>query len=143
MIFLINLRPAGRVFQHTRRFFANSKKTTSRSATGFSPTVSPILLSSFVIVSILGHARSGHQVRSSDNTLKKVCNCATATVFEGRICNFLNIIGSLVPTKCISGILISDVRPGHFRDLPTSQWAKIKLPVLRFILSIYEWNRTM
>ena len=38
---------------------------------------------------------------------------------------------------------IGDLRSGHFRDLPIiiSQWAKIKLPVLYFILSLYEWNR--
>ena len=34
---------------------------------------------------------------------------------------------------------IGDLRSGHFRDLPIiSQWAKIKLPVLCFILSLYE-----
>ena len=37
---------------------------------------------------------------------------------------------------------IGDLRSGHFCDLPIiSQWAKIKLPVLCFILSLYEWNR--
>ena len=37
---------------------------------------------------------------------------------------------------------IGDLRSGHFRDLPIiSQWAKIKLPILCFILSLYEWNR--
>ena len=35
---------------------------------------------------------------------------------------------------------IGDLRSGHFRDI-ISQWAKIKLPVLCFILSLYEWNR--
>ena len=47
-----------------------------------------------------------------------------------------------VPTKCISWIFdIGDLRSGHFRDLPIiSQWAKIKLPVLCFIFSLYEWN---
>ena len=28
-----------------------------------------------------------------------------------------------------------------FVTSPLSQWAKIKLPVLCFILSLYEWNR--
>ena len=42
----------------------------------------------------------------------------------------------------ISDFDIGDLRSGHFRDIPIiSQWAKIKLPVLRFILSLYEWNR--
>ena len=37
---------------------------------------------------------------------------------------------------------IGDFRSDHFRDLPIiSQWAKIKLPVLCFMLSLYEWNR--
>ena len=45
--------------------------------------------------------------------------------------------------KCICWIFdIGDLRPGHFHDLPIiSQWAKIKLPVLCFISSLYEWNR--
>ena len=81
-----NLRPAGEgVFEHPLRFFADSKKTATRSAAGFSPTLSPICLATFVKVSILGHARSGHQVRSSDHTLQKVYNRATATVFGGRL----------------------------------------------------------
>ena len=50
---------------------------------------------------------------------------------------------SSVPTKYISRIFdIGDLRSGHFRDLLIiSQWAEIKLPVLCFILSLYEWNR--
>ena len=124
------------------RFFADSKKTAARSAAGFSPTLSPIFLATFVKVSILGLARSGHQVRSSDHTLQKLYNRAPATVFEGKLWNFRNMIRSSVPTKCISWIFdIGDLRSGHFRDLPIiSQWAKIKLPVLCFILSLYEWN---
>ena len=44
----------------------------------------------------------------------------------------------------ISFFDICDLRSGLFRDLPIiSQWTKIKLLVLRFILSLYEWNRTM
>ena len=83
-----NLRPAGGggVFEHPHlRFFADSKKTAARSAAGFSPTLSPIFLATFVKVSILGHARSGHQVRSSDHTLQKIYNRAPATVFEGQL----------------------------------------------------------
>ena len=66
------------VFERPLRFFADSKKTASRSAAGFSPTLSPIFLATFVKVSILGHARSGHQVRSSDHTLQKLYNHAPA-----------------------------------------------------------------
>ena len=64
----------GGVFEHPPplRFFTDSKKTAARSAAGFSPTLSPIFLPNFVKVSILGHARSGHQVRSSDHTLQKI-----------------------------------------------------------------------
>ena len=76
------------------RFFADSKKTAARSAAGFSPTLSPIFLATFVKVSILGHARSGHQVRSSDHTLQKIYNRAPATVFEGKLWNFRNMIRS-------------------------------------------------
>ena len=68
----INLRPDGGCSNTPPplQFFADSKKTAARSAAGFSPTLSPIFLATFVKVSILGHARSGHQVRSSDHTLK-------------------------------------------------------------------------
>ena len=54
-----------------------------------------------------------------------------------------DMIRSSVPSKCISLIFdIGDLRSGHFRDLPIiSQWAKIKLPVVYFILSLYECNR--
>ena len=73
------------MFEHPPlRFFADSKKTAARSAAGFSPTLSPIFLATFVKVSILGHARSGHQVRSSDHTLQKLYNRVPATVFEGQ-----------------------------------------------------------
>ena len=87
----------------------------------------PIFLATFVKVSILSHARSGHQVRSYDHTLQKIYNRAPATVFEGKLWNFRNMIRSSVPTKCLSRIFdIGDLRSGHFRDLPIiSQWTKI------------------
>ena len=130
----------GGVWTPPLRFLADSKKTAARSAAGFSPTLSLIFLATFVKVLILGHARSGHQVRSSDHTLQKLYNRAPATVFEGKLWNFRNMIRSSVPTKCTSWIFdIGDLRSGHFRDLPIiSQWAKNKLPVLCFILSLYE-----
>ena len=84
-IALINLRPAGGCLNTPLRFFADGKKTAARSAAGFSPILSPIVLETFVKVSILGHARSGHQVRSSDHTLQKLYSRATATVFEGKL----------------------------------------------------------
>ena len=62
----VNLRPAmlGCVCLNTPlRFFAVSKKTAARSATEFSPTLTPIFLATFLKCLILGHARSGHQVR--------------------------------------------------------------------------------
>ena len=110
---------------------------------GFHLPYPPSFCQLFVKVSILGHARSGHQVRSSDHTLQKLYNRAPATVFEGNLWTFRNMMRSSVPTKCISQIFdIGDLRSGHFRDLPIiSQWAKNKLPVLCFILSLYEWNR--
>ena len=77
---VLNLRPAGGCLNTPLRFFADSKKTAARSAAGFSPTLSPIFLATFVKVSILCHARSGHQVRSSDHTLQKNYNRAPASV---------------------------------------------------------------
>ena len=113
----VNLRPAGGCLNTPLWFFADSKKTAARSAAGFTPTLSPIFLPTVVEVSILGHARSGHQVRSSDHTLQKLYNRAPATVFEGKLWNFWNMIRSSVPTKCISQIFdIGDLRSGHFRD---------------------------
>ena len=121
--------------RHPLRLFADIKKTAALRVAGSSPTLSPIFLATFVKVSILGHARSGHQVRSSDHSLQKLYNRAPATVFEGKLWNFRNMIRSSVPTKFISWIFdIGDLRSSHFRDLTiTSQWAKIKLPVLCFI----------
>ena len=117
----------GGVWRSPLPFFADSKKTAARSAAGFSPTLSPIFLATFVKVSILGHARSDHQDRSSDHTLQKLYNRVPATVFEGKLWNFRNMIRSWVPTKCISRIFdIGDLRSGHFRNLPIiSQWAKL------------------
>ena len=81
----INLRPAGGCLNTPLRFFADSKKTAVRSAVVFSPTLSPIFFATFMKVSILGLARSGHQVRSSGHTLQKLYNRAPATVFEGML----------------------------------------------------------
>ena len=131
------LRPAGGVWTPPCGFPRIAKNGGAQRRLVFT------FLATFVKVSILGHARSGHQVRSSDHTLQKLYNRAPAIMFEGKLWNFRNMIRSSVPIKCISWIFdIGDFRSGHFRDLPIiSQRAKIKLPVLCFILSLYEWNR--
>ena len=84
VVLCVNLRPADWV-NTPCGFFVDSKKTAARSTARFSPTLSPIFLATFVKVSILGHARSGHQVRSSDHTLQKLYSRAPATVFEGKL----------------------------------------------------------
>ena len=116
----LNLRPAGGCLNTPPpAVFRGWQENGGAPPAGFSPTLSPIFLATFVKVSILGRARSGHQVRSSDHTLQKLYNRAPATVFEGKLWNFRNMIRSSVPTKCISWIFdIGDLRSGHFRDLP-------------------------
>ena len=125
----LNLRPAGGCLNTPPPcgFSRIARKRRRAAPPGVHPTLSPIFLAIFVKVSILGHARSGHQVRSSDHTLQKLYNRAPATVFEGKLWNFRNMIRSSVPTKCICWIFdIGYLRSGHFRDLPIiSQWAKI------------------
>ena len=51
-----------------------------------------------------GHQRSGHQISSSDPTSKKLYNRATATVVDGKIWNFQDLVYYPVPTTCISRI---------------------------------------
>ena len=83
---LFNLRPAGGCFNTPPcGFFADSKKTAARSAAGFSPTLSPIFLATFVKVSILCHARSDHQVRSSDHTLQKTLQSRPSYSVWGKV----------------------------------------------------------
>ena len=49
---------------------------------------------------------------------KKLYNRVTTTMFEGKLLNFRNMIGSSVPTKRMSEIsYICDLRSGHFRDI--------------------------
>ena len=57
---------------------------------------------------------------------KIISNRATATMFQGKLWNFRNMMRSSVPTKRISRIFdISDLRSAHFCDLPIiSQEAK-------------------
>ena len=73
--------------------------------------------------------RSGHQVRSSDP--KYISNRATATMFQGTLWNFQNMMSSSVPTKRISQqnkTYISDfwyrwpqvrsfLRPPHYKSM--------------------------
>ena len=120
----VNLRPGGGGCLNTPppavfRGWQENGGGQRRRVFTYLPTLPPIFLATFVKVSILGHARSGHQVRSSDHTLQKLYNRAPATVFEGKLWNLRNMIRSSVPTKCISWIFdIGDLRSGHFRDLP-------------------------
>ena len=63
----MNSPPVGRgltfallgVFEHPVRFFADSKKTGTRSAAGSTPFLSSIFSATFMKVSNLGHARPG------------------------------------------------------------------------------------
>ena len=61
----------GGVFEHPPplRFFADNKNGGAQRRR-IPPTLSPIFLATFVKVLILGHARSGHQVRLSDHILQ-------------------------------------------------------------------------
>ena len=78
---MINLRPAGGVFEHPPPpcGFSRIARKRRRAAP---PTLPPMFLATFVKFSILGHARSGHQVMSSDHTLQKLYNRAPATVYR-------------------------------------------------------------
>ena len=129
---LVNLRPAVGVWTPPPVwFFADTKKTASHSSAGFSLTSPPSFPQRLWEFQFLGHARSGDQVRSSNPTIQKLYNRATATVFERKLWNFRNLIRSSVPTERIYRIsYIRDLRACHFRDLPNiSQWAKTELPV--------------
>ena len=64
-------------------------------------------------------------------------------MFQGKLCNFRNMMRSSVPTKRISRIFdIGDLRSGHFVcDLPIiSQWAKNQLRYIYFGANLFEWN---
>ena len=132
----------GRLNAPPLRFFEDSEKTAARSAAGFSPTLPPIFSATFVKISTQCHVRSGHQVRSSDPTTKYLSNRATATMFQGKLRTFRNMMRSPVPTKRISRIFdIGDLRSGHFCDLPIiSQWAKNQLCYICFGASLFGWN---
>ena len=140
----LNPRPAGGwgVWTPPLRFFEDSENTAALRAAGFSPTLTPIFSATFVKISTQGHVRSGHQVSSSDPTTKWLSHRATATMFQGKLWNFRNVMRSSVPTKRISRIFyIGDLRSGHVYDLPIiSQWAKNQPCYIYFGASVFEWN---
>ena len=100
-------------------FFEDGTKTTVHSAAVFSPSLSCMFSTFFVKVLILGHARSGHQVRSNNTTMqKKLYNRATTTIIEGKLLNFRNMIGrQYLPKRMYQIYYICDLRSGHFRDI--------------------------
>ena len=84
--YMLTFALLGVVFEHPPPCsFSRITRKRRRRVAGLSLTLSPIFLATFVKVSILGHARSGHQVRSSDHTLQKLYNRAPATVCEGKL----------------------------------------------------------
>ena len=101
------------VFEHPLRFFENDKNTAARSEVGLSPTFSFMFSANFVKVLILGHARSDHQVRSSDLTTQKLKkNRSVTAIFEVKLHNVRNMIRVrwLLSTESISRIFIPQVR---------------------------------
>ena len=105
---------------HLLWFFEDSSKTTAHSVAGFIP-----FSAFFVKVFILGHTRSGHQVRSSDtsmktNTIAPHLQCLRESYEAFGIYNKV-----VVTTKRICQFFICDLKSGHFHDHPIiSQWAK-------------------
>ena len=60
----------GEAFECPLRFIEDSENMAARSTAGFSPTWPPIFSAAWVKILTQGHARSGHQVRSSEPTTK-------------------------------------------------------------------------
>ena len=67
---MVNLRPAGGVWTPPCFFRLKQENGGAQRRRVFTYLI-PIFLATFVKVSILSHARSGHQVRSYDHTLQK------------------------------------------------------------------------
>ena len=125
----VNPRPAGGTFERPppSGFSRIAKIRRALRAAGFSPTLPPSfpqLLWKFRPNAMWGQATRSGQVTQLQN---KLPNRATATMFQGKLWNFQNMMSSSVPTKHISRIFyIGDLRSCHFCDLPiTSQWEKI------------------
>ena len=85
-----------------------------------------------------GDLRSGHQVRSSDPTSKKVWACTKARADERSIWHYQELVRVTVCTKRISrNFDICDLRSGQFYDLPIiSQWEKFQLA-----LNVIQWSQ--
>ena len=137
-----NTRPAGGggAFERPPQVFEDSENTAARSAAGFSPTLPPSfpqLLWKFWPKAMWGQVTRSGQVTKLQNNSHR----ATATIFQGKLWNFRNMMRSSVPTKRISRIFdIGDLRSGHFCDLPIiSQWAKNQLCYIYFGASVFEW----
>ena len=118
----IKLRPAGEGLNKPPYCFSRTARKRRRAAPlGFHLPYPPSfwqLLWKFWSWAMKGQVtRSGQVARLY--TLRKVYNRATATVFEGWLWKFLNMIGSSVPTKCISRIFdICNLKSGNFCNLP-------------------------
>ena len=81
--FFTRAGPGGGRLDAPLRFFKNSEKKQRRAAAHFLHTFLYILPAHFLKISAQGHLRSGHQVRSSDPTSEKNCDCAVTTVLKG------------------------------------------------------------
>ena len=148
MTCFVKLRPARRltksaVFDHSPCGFLRIPRKRQRYAALFSPSLSPSFQQ--LVCKFQFWAMQGQVTRSGQwpHYAKKNFTIVPKLVFERMLWNLWNMIRSSVPTKRIFRIFdICDLRSDHCRDLPViSQWAKIELPVLCFIWSLYEWNR--
>ena len=140
-----NPRPAGggRLNDPTppSGFSRIAKKRRRAAPPGFHPPYRPSfpqLLWKFRPKAMWGQVTRSGQVTQLQNNYHR----ATATMFQGKLWNFRNMMRSSVPTKRISWIFdIGDFRSGHFCDLPIiSQWAKNQLCYIYFGASVFEWN---
>ena len=83
-----NLRPAGGggcLNTPPCAYSRIARKRRRAAPPGFDLPYPPIFLATFVKVSILGHARSGHQVRSSDHTLQKILQSRPSHSVWGKV----------------------------------------------------------
>ena len=106
-------------------FFRVARKRRRAAPPGFHLpiTIFRIFSSTCVKVSILSHARSGHQVRSWPH-YTKLNDRATAIMFEEKLWNFRNIMKSSVPTNEYLGFFLymwPQVRsfswPPHYKSM--------------------------
>ena len=97
--YLTHARPAGGGGEAFRQLFGNGSAT-------FLKILGP------------GNLRSGHQVRSSDPTSKKLSNRESATVVEDLELSGFGILPSTYNLYISDFFYIGDLRSGQFRDLP-------------------------